>query len=159
LVILSVGALGILAGSYYCSFYGAANPFISFSPFSSSSIGDHVLSPMVGGENSPFICQALVEPLRRQLYEAPVSKHLLASTIVSGFGDYIWDGSPGGQSADGLSFSLCSVSLPMDNLFLLLRRTKVSVFWSSFKWYTLTDKWILAQKLGIPKIQFTDPAS
>jgi hypothetical protein len=23
-------------------------------------------------------------------------------------------------------------------------------------WYTLTDKWILAQKLGICKIQFTD---
>ena len=23
-------------------------------------------------------------------------------------------------------------------------------------WYALTDKWILAQKLGIPKIQFTD---
>ena len=42
------------------------------------------------------ICQALAEPLRRQLYQAPVSKHLLASTIVSGFGDCIWDGSPGG---------------------------------------------------------------
>ena len=23
-------------------------------------------------------------------------------------------------------------------------------------WYTLTDKWILAQKLRLPKIQFTD---
>ena len=23
-------------------------------------------------------------------------------------------------------------------------------------WYALTDKWLLAQKLGIPKIQFTD---
>ena len=23
-------------------------------------------------------------------------------------------------------------------------------------WYALTDKWILAQKLGIPKIQYTD---
>ena len=23
-------------------------------------------------------------------------------------------------------------------------------------WYALTDKWILAQKLGIPKIQFID---
>ena len=42
------------------------------------------------------ICQALAEPLRRQLYQAPVSKHFLASTIVSGFGDCIWDGSPGG---------------------------------------------------------------
>jgi hypothetical protein len=42
------------------------------------------------------ICQVLAEPLRRQLYQAPVSMHLLASIIVSGFGDYIWDGSPGG---------------------------------------------------------------
>jgi hypothetical protein len=42
------------------------------------------------------ICQALAEPLRRQLYPAPVSKDLLASTIVSGFGDCIRDESPGG---------------------------------------------------------------
>jgi hypothetical protein len=42
------------------------------------------------------ICQALAEPLRRQLYQASVSKHLLASTIVSGFGDCIWDLSPDG---------------------------------------------------------------
>jgi hypothetical protein len=44
------------------------------------------------------ICQALVEPLRRQLYQAPVSKHLLASTIVSGFGDCIWMDPQVGQS-------------------------------------------------------------
>ena len=49
------------------------------------------------------ICQALAKPLRRQLYQAPVSKHLLASTIVSGFGDCIWDGSPGG-AVSGWSF-------------------------------------------------------
>jgi hypothetical protein len=29
------------------------------------------------------------------VYQAPVSKHLLASVRVSGFGDYIWDGSAG----------------------------------------------------------------
>jgi hypothetical protein len=33
----------------------------------------------------PCICHALAEPLRRQLYQAPVSKHLLASGIVSWF--------------------------------------------------------------------------
>ena len=43
-----------------------------------------------------WICQALAKPLRKQLYQALVSKHLLASTIVSGFDDCIWDGSPGG---------------------------------------------------------------
>jgi hypothetical protein len=42
------------------------------------------------------ICQALAEPPTRQLYQAPVSKQFLASTIVSGFGNCIWDGSPGG---------------------------------------------------------------
>ena len=42
------------------------------------------------------ICQALAEPLRRQLYLAPVSKHFLASATVFGFGVCIWDGSGGG---------------------------------------------------------------
>jgi hypothetical protein len=49
------------------------------------------------------ICQALVEPLRRQLYPSPVSKHLLASTIMSGFDDCVWDGSPG-RAVSGRSF-------------------------------------------------------
>jgi hypothetical protein len=48
------------------------------------------------------ICQALAEYLRRQLYQAPVSKHLLASTIVSGFGNSIWDGSLGGTVSEWL---------------------------------------------------------
>jgi prolipoprotein diacylglyceryltransferase len=38
------------------------------------------------------ICQALSGPLRRQLYQAPVSKLLLASTVVSGFGGCLWCG-------------------------------------------------------------------
>jgi hypothetical protein len=41
------------------------------------------------------ICQALAEPLRRELYQAPLSKLLLASAIVSGFGGFIWDESTG----------------------------------------------------------------
>ena len=50
--------------------------------------------------NHLCISQALSEPLRRQLYEAPVSKHLLASTVVSRFGDCMWDGSPGGDVSE-----------------------------------------------------------
>ena len=38
--------------------------------------------------------QTLAEPLRRQPYQAPVSKHFLASTIASRFGVCVWDGSP-----------------------------------------------------------------
>jgi hypothetical protein len=55
------------------------------------------------------ICQALAEPLRRQLCQGPVSKHFLASTIVSGFDNCIWNGSPDGADSDGFSFSLCSI--------------------------------------------------
>ena len=38
-------------GSYCSSSYGAAKPFSSLGPFSSSSIGDPVLSPMVDCEH------------------------------------------------------------------------------------------------------------
>ena len=42
------------------------------------------------------ICQALAEPLRRQLYQAPIGNLFLASAIVSRFGGCLWDGSAGG---------------------------------------------------------------
>ena len=42
------------------------------------------------------ICKALAGPHRRQPYQAPFSMHFLASTIVSGFGNCIWDESPDG---------------------------------------------------------------
>jgi hypothetical protein len=54
------------------------------------------------------ISQALAEPLRRQLHQDPVNKNLLASTIVPGFGNCIWDGSPGGTVTGWHSFSFCS---------------------------------------------------
>jgi hypothetical protein len=49
------------------------------------------------------ICLALVEPLMIQLYQAPVSKHLLASTMMYGFGISIRHGSPW-VSVSGWSF-------------------------------------------------------
>jgi hypothetical protein len=60
------------------------------------SLGTLCSVPWMDASIHLCICQALAEPLRRQLYQAPVSKHLLASTTVSGFGDCVWDGSPGG---------------------------------------------------------------
>jgi hypothetical protein len=86
-----------------CFLHGAANSLSSLSPFSNSSIRDHALSLMVGCKIQLCICQVLAEPLRKQLYQAPVSKNFPASTIVSGFGDNIWDGSPGG-TVDGWPF-------------------------------------------------------
>ena len=53
------------------------------------------------------ICQALAESLRKQLNQAPVSRFLLASAIVSWFGGCLWDGSQVGQSLDGHSFGVC----------------------------------------------------
>ena len=52
------------------------------------------------------ICQALERPLRRQLYQVPVSKLLLASVIV--FGLVVLHGMDPqvGQSLDGPSFHL-----------------------------------------------------
>jgi hypothetical protein len=49
------------------------------------------------------ICRALVEPRRRQLYQAPFTKLFLTSTIVSGFSGCLWDESPSG-AISGWSF-------------------------------------------------------
>jgi hypothetical protein len=54
LVVMSLGAMGVLVGSYCYSSYGAASSLSSFGPFSSSSTGDLVLSPMVGREHPPL---------------------------------------------------------------------------------------------------------
>jgi hypothetical protein len=54
------------------------------------------------------ICQAMAELLRRQLYQAPVSKFLLATTVVFGFGVCIWVGLPEGAVCGWSFLSLCS---------------------------------------------------
>ena len=91
---------GVHIVSYCCSSCEVANPFSSLGTFSNSSIGDTVLSPMVDWEHLILYLSGTVR--------ASVSKHLLASTVVSGFGDCIWDGCQEGQSLNGLSFNLCS---------------------------------------------------
>ena len=50
----SLEALGVQVGSYCCSSYMVANPFSSFYPFSNSSFGDLVLSPIIGCEHPPL---------------------------------------------------------------------------------------------------------
>ena len=96
------------------------------------------------------ICQALAELLRRILYQAPDSKLLLASTVVSGFGGCLWDGSPGG-AVSGWSLLLSqlqtvSVTPSMGTLFPLLRRIEVFILWSSF---FLSFMWFANCILGI----------
>ena len=89
-------------------FLWSFKPFSSFTPFSNSSIGG-MPSPMVGCEHLPLSGSVRTsQETAIRTYQAPVSKHILATTIVSGFGVCIWDRSPVWQSMDGLSFSLCS---------------------------------------------------
>jgi hypothetical protein len=73
-----------------------------------SSLKGLLLTPPLGSPCSVrglavsiHICigQALAQPLRGQLYQAPVSKHFLASATVSGFGVCRWDGSLGGADS------------------------------------------------------------
>jgi hypothetical protein len=65
---------------------GFAKPFSSFCSFPNSSIGDPCSVPWLCASICLCICQALGEPLRRQLCQTPVRKHFLASAILSVFG-------------------------------------------------------------------------
>ena len=58
----------------------------------------------------------LAQPLREQLYQALICKHILAPTIVSGISVCWWDGSQGRQSLDGLSFNLWFIFCPSFSL-------------------------------------------
>ena len=51
---LAPGSSGSMVGWYCSSSYEVAKPFSSFSPFSNSSIGNLVLSPMVGCKHLPL---------------------------------------------------------------------------------------------------------
>jgi hypothetical protein len=100
------------------------------------------------GSTSVFICQALAEPLRRQLCQDPVTKHFLASNIVSGFGNCIWGWNPRSGS---LWMAFVSVSAPhflsifprVSILFPLLRRAEASTLWSSLLGFMWSVNFIL----------------
>jgi hypothetical protein len=68
-----------------------------------SSIGIPALSLMVGCEHPHLYWSDIGRASRGQLYQAPVSKHFLASAILPGFGGCIWDGSLG-KTVSGLPF-------------------------------------------------------
>ena len=72
---------GVLVSSCCFFFQGPANSLSSLGIFSSSIIGDPVLSPKDVCEHPLFYCQALADPLRRQLYHSPAPNPLLASSV------------------------------------------------------------------------------
>jgi hypothetical protein len=91
-----------------CYIYIYIHPFSSFSPSLTPPSGTPHSDPWLATIICLCICQALADPLKRELYQAPVSKHFLASPTVSGFSVCMWDGSSCGAVSDGLSFGLCS---------------------------------------------------
>ena len=90
--------LGGTVSSYCWCSYRVADPFSTFRTFSSSLIRDPVFHPIDNYEYPLLYLSGTIRAwlLRRELYQAPVSKLLLASTRVSGFGGCIWDGFTGG---------------------------------------------------------------
>jgi hypothetical protein len=77
---------GVLIRSYCCSTYRFADPFISLCTFSSSSIGGPVFHSIDDCEHPLLYLPGTGKPHRRQLYQGPFSKILLAYAIVSAFG-------------------------------------------------------------------------
>jgi hypothetical protein len=109
LVVSSLGALGVLVGSYCCFSYGAASFFSSFSPFSSSSIVELVLSPMVGWEH-PLL---YLSGTGRASHETAISSSCQQALPSIHNSVWVWWLYMGwitqvGQSLDGLFFSLYS---------------------------------------------------
>jgi hypothetical protein len=100
LVVQSLGVPGVLACWHCCSLHGDALPpqlFQSLLQF----LHQGPPTPPPAQSNcwlraSTSLSSSGTEPLRRQPYQASISKYFLASTKVSTFGDYIWNGSPGG---------------------------------------------------------------
>ena len=70
---------------------GLQTPFAPWVLSLASPLGTPCSVQWLAGSICLCICQALAEPLRRQIYQAPVSMHFLASTM--GFGNCMWDGS------------------------------------------------------------------
>jgi hypothetical protein len=100
---------GSLVGWYCCSSFGVANAY-TVSPFS-----------LHWGHRSHFdgwlqastsVSVRLWQPLRRQPYQASVSKDFLASATVGIWWLHMEWIPQVGQSLDGVSFSLCSTFCP-----------------------------------------------
>jgi hypothetical protein len=134
LMVWSLGVLGILFGSYCCSFYGSASSFRSFGPFSSSVIGDLVLSPMVGWEHLRLYLSGSDRASQKSAISGSCHQTFLSiySSVVSVYG---MDPQVG-HSLDGLSFSLCPIRYPCTSsceyFVPLLRMTVASILLSSF---------------------------
>jgi hypothetical protein len=131
-------ALGVLVSSYCCSSYRVADPFGSLGTFSSSSIGCPVFHSLEDCEHPLLYIKSTVRasPHRRQLYQAPDKRLLLASAYWLGLVvvyrvDPEW-GSLWMVIPSVFALNFVTVTLYMGILFPIIRRNKVSTLWSSF---------------------------
>jgi hypothetical protein len=115
---------------------GLQTPSAPSVPSSTPPLGTVSSVPWLAASICLCICQALAEALRKQPYQAPVSKHFPTSTIASGFGDCMWDGSSCGAVSRWpfLQSLLHTVSKysTVNILFPFLRRNYTPTLWSSF---------------------------
>jgi hypothetical protein len=115
----------------------AANPFSSLGPFSGSSIGDPVLSPMDDCEHPLLYLSGTGRISQETTISGSCQQALFGiHKVVYVFGEYIWDGSPD-RTVSAWSFPQSlphTLSPSMGILFPLLNRIKVSTLWSSFFW-------------------------
>jgi hypothetical protein len=92
-----------------------------------------------------YICQAQAEPLREQIYQAPVSKQFFTFTIftiVSGFCDCIWAGFPGGTISVCIWVQNNKWGMSLNVIYIPYSHT----FWANYsfcKIFLLHIKWIL----------------
>ena len=117
--------------SYCCSSYGAANPFSSFGPFSSSFIGDPVLCPVDDCEHPPLFLSGT----SRASQEIAISGSCQQALVGIRNSVWVWWLYMGWISrwdSHWMTFPSVSaphfvpVSPPMGTLIPLLRRTEVS---------------------------------
>ena len=148
-----MGALGVLVGSYCSSSYGAANTFIYLGPFSSSSIGDPVFSPMVGWQQPPLYMSGT----GRSSQETAISASCQHSLVGIHNRVWIWRlyvviYPQVGETMDGLSFTLCYILHGCVSLHWYFvpasKNDQSSILWSSF---FLSFMWSVNWILGIPR--------
>ena len=103
--------------------------------FLTPPFGDPVLSPMVGCEQPRLYLPGYGRASQDTAISASCQEALLGIPNIVWFGDYIWDGSPGGAVSGWPFFqSLHSVSIfaPVSILFAFLRRTSTPTAWYSY---------------------------
>jgi len=101
------------SGGWYCSSYGVANPFNSFSPFFNSSPGVHMLSLMVSCKHFNLYQQGSGRASQETSISGSCQQALLGINNSVEFSGCIWRGSPG-RAVSGwpfLEFLLYCLSL------------------------------------------------